>query len=714
MSEQNEIVDEKLVNAISDLLQYTPVSQLTADPEEARRRKIAAIQVLSDNWNKEQMIEYVWAAIKNENDRDIKRRLIEFIISKREIKAFPRLFRFCQIGAIPNQLQRMIGQKFVSYYDHFKDELDEAEDLDHAIKVLGKTLMEKDTQSIPLAIAILTSYEARSIIPQILEFKIRPRALKEIVWAIARKETGIITLFKRAPALDHVDEILMDLAETLLINHSKAPNEKVTIDPTSPGNWSQFIDLPVPVQYLISKAKTVHSSTSIRMRGLNLLVELQEAALELMEESIEDLSVHDLRIIDDIHAHELYFPAVQLPAISSMGLKRIFAEKRFKGILGKYNLSQAFIGDRTLAEYLDLELLSRLEQLDLLREIPFLESREDLAQKADPLDGEVASIVRDYMEDEDFTHMKTFLDSIEYSLLTILEHHRLLTPTVEQLLEGGEFGKEVILKAFFQENLPTSFNTDPKKPFILQRYLTAEIIRQTVMDVAVTTSTEELRGLAFNLLHRQVFWKGSEGFLVASLQVPLQFLSKGARLLKIESGKQTREQIFLSMIQFLELFREILEELPSEGETYEYPFSQLLVKQMLQESQASLQELKGHYLGNVIHAIFTQTLTGEYPLLDPEIRFPSIALPHLINFYFLGLNENNGKQSMDLLLSQSPIARQEFLKRVDELADNPQELLPLNLNAIREFLKKLVKDDAPEIRTKARFLLNKVTAHKEQ
>ncbi len=723
VSEQKETVDEILVNAISDLLQYTPTSKMGDDPEEVRRRKIAAIKVLSDNWNKELMIEYIWAAIRDETDIEVKKKLIDFIITKRELKAFPRLFRFCQIGAIPNQLQRSIAQRFVTYYDHFKDEVDEAEDLDHAIKVLGKTLMEKDTQSIPLAIGILTSYEARSIIPKILQLKIRPKVLKEIIWAIARTETGVITLFTKVPASDHVDKVLMELAETLLLNHSKAPHNRVTIDPTFSSNWSQFIDLPPPIQYLISKARTVHSSVQIRIHALKLLVELQGMVLTQMRDSLENLSSHDLQIIDDIHEQELYFEAVQLPAISSMGLKRIFAEKRFKGILGKYDLSKAFNGDLSQAESIDLELLRRLEELNLLREIPFLDSRQDLVLKVDPLDKETSTIVRDYMDDEDFDVLKSFLDSIEYSLLTILEHHRLLTSTVEQLIEGSDFGKDAILEAFYSDNLPESFTQDPKKPFILQRYLTAEIIRQTMIDVAMNTSTEELRGIAFEMLQKPEFWYSPTtkennivrpGGFVASFQVLLNFLSKGAHLLKIESKRQIREKIFLSLIGFLELLKEIVEELPAEGESYEFPFSQPLFRHWLAKARPNMEELRSHYLGNALYFIYYHFLTGNFPKLDTSMKYPALVIPHLINFYFLGLNGENGRASMDYLLSSSAIARQNFLRLVDELADNPQELLPLNVNAIISFLDRLVTDKEPAIRTKARFLLNKLTGHKVQ
>lgn len=711
MSEQHGTVNEELVNAISDLLQYSPPSK-KGEAEETRKRKIRALHVISENWDKELMIEYIWAAIKDEQDIDIKGRLIEFIISKREIKAFPRLFRFCQIGVIPNQLQRKIGQKFLEYYDHFKDELDEAEDLDHAINVLGKTLVAKDSQSLPLALSILTSYEGRPIIPTILGFKIPRKMLKELVWAIARNDLGVTTLFTKSPSLEHVDQILLDLAETLLLNHSKAPNDRVTIDTTSKGNWSQYIDLPSPVLYLISKAKTVHASKRVRMRALKLLVSLQEAAIGLMESPLEDLTPQDLAIIDDIHKEDLYFDAVQLPSISSLSLKRIFAEKRFKGILGKYNLSEVFSGDRSMLEKIDLELLKRLENLGLLKEIPFIDTKEELEKLVRPMDVETAEIVEEFMDEDDFTALKEFLDAVEYSLLTILEHHRLFTHTAEQLLEGMEFGKEAILEAFFSESLPESFREDPRKPFILLRYLTAEIIRQTIISVAVTTSTEELRGLAFELLQKPVFWQGDEGYLVSSLYVPFDYLSRGSRMLKIESDRQTREQIFLALVKFLELLEELLDILPEEGDSYEYPFSAAMVRQRLGEARDTLAELHSHYLGSTVFAIYSYIIDGTFVKLDTSIRYPVIAIPHLIKLYFLGLNQKEGLESMEHLLTGQNLAKQEFLRHVDEIADQPQELLPLNVNAIKSLLQSLVEDPNPGIRTKSRFLLKKITDHK--
>ncbi len=707
---QKNDINEEVVNAISDLLNYSTKQVIGAELERLRQTKLQALEVISKNWDKKKMIEYIWAAIKDEADPVIKKRLISFIIQKRELKAFPRLFRFCQIGAIPNELQRMIGSNFVEYYDACKDSEDMLEDLEHAINVLGKTLVAEKTESLPLATSILTRYSATSIIRKILTFNIKPKILRELVWVIARNEIGVVALYDNAPNIPSVDSVLLELAHALLFPYEtrngrfRKPNKAVIVDLSSERTWSVFPDLPPVLQYLVRKTRNVHSSENIRLTAMKLLSRTQKMAIDHLYRRIQELSRDDFVLIDDILGNDLYFDAIELPIIVPKALQRIFAEKKFHGILDKFNFDDMSISEVDASD-IDIEVIRMLEREQLAKEVPFIETRMELAEKTD--DMELKELLLEFMDDHDYSVLKEFLDSIEYSLLTILEHHKLLSATVEQMQKGFELGKEAILNAYFSINLPESFWKEARSPSSIHRYLSVDVVRQTILNVAQTTSSINLRQKAFEMLSHPDFWI-QDNFLVATKETIVQTTRTMFHFLNIEQSRKTQEILFSFSNLFLDFLQSHVVAAPEVGENG-YPLPKNIIINALKENEDQINHLKDHHLGFTLFLRYHYLVDGHYLKIPERSSYPQITISPLVRHYLSGLSHQDAYSSMKFLLSKSADAKLEFLSIVDKAIKDTNTLLSLNLNSIRSILEEMLSEmDTTGIKAKAKFLLKKI------
>ncbi len=705
VSDQKNPLDEQVINAISQLLNYSPTS-MNGSLEDLRKTKLSALKIVSDNWDKERMIEFIWAAIKEEPDIEIKKHLVKFIINKRKLKAFPRLLRFCQIGVFTPQIQRLIASRFIAYYEQIDDPSNE-EDIRHSFDVLAKTLREKDTQSLPVAVAILSSFETRSEIPSFLEKEMILANFRKLVFGIAKSEYILDKIFSVQNIGEQKENIILELAKILLFRHDKAPSQKVVVDLTDITLWSSYMDLPSPLKFIIARVKSPYSPLKIRLQAIKALSSIQSSVIGLLPEIMLGLPEQDWKIIDEIYIQDIYNSAIQLPAITGAGLRRLFAERYLPQFLLNYDYSNAIqdtvLNVVNLTEY-ELELIKVLQDIDMAKELPFLDKVDELHKKLDGLNlpkNELKQLKEKLINDDTIKKIQTALNTIEYGLLCVLEHSRLLAKTMEHMKIEEELTYHVILDAFYEESLPEAFNMEPLMPNFLMKFLLLDIVRQTLLSTAFTTTKPDIRQQAFSQLSSPEFWKIEETITVSPAQIQL-ILDIGINILLYEKNRMVYFAIFKTLYSFLKtLFHEI-----KNGNSI-FPIDDIISRLEQSAIKEKIMSLSTNPQSFPLYLLYTLMVEGTVPQLPPVNKITSDIAAILIDLYLPHLSSATGKDALENLLKHRA-SKTEFLKAIDEISSDMDNTMTTNLTVIHEFLESLADDQSSEIRTKSRFLLKRL------